>query len=358
MSATPLLAVEKLRKHYFSPKPWIGKARPPIQAVDDVSFTIERGETLALVGESGSGKSTVARMVVGLLTPSAGTVEIDGVSMHEPASVGALRALRHRIQMIFQDPYASLNPRWRVDRIIAEPIRAFGVAENDAACMSRVGELLKLVGLDPADGVKYPHEFSGGQRQRIAIARCLTLDPEVLVLDEAVSALDVSVQAQILNLLLDLTEHLGLNEIRGTLAGFVVPHCKTCRQLRRKVYAGALHAQGSTNPLLHKRFKIGSGIPGQYMPQQAHSDVRVLKLLAGCLSQLISREEIVHPRHGVGGKTLRVLEDALGLHLDTPIFAILDDAGDLQTAVLKAFLLQSGAGDGREDHHIGIGRVG
>ncbi len=198
-----------------------------LTAVDDVSFDIMKGETLALVGESGSGKSTVARMVVGLLTPSAGTVAIDGVSMHAPERAGDLRALRRRIQMIFQDPYASLNPRWRVDRIIAEPMRAFGTEANDRAVVARVGELLGLVGLDPADGVKYPHEFSGGQRQRIAIARTLAARPEFIVCDEPTSALDVSVQAQILNLMKDLQDQFGLTYLFISHNLAVVRHMAT-----------------------------------------------------------------------------------------------------------------------------------
>ncbi|MET0607026.1 MAG: ATP-binding cassette domain-containing protein, partial [Beijerinckiaceae bacterium] len=184
-----LVEVRDLRRVFDVSKSWLERTieREPkrfLKAVDGVSFDIVKGETLALVGESGSGKSTVARMVVGLLTPSGGTVRIDGVSMNDPESASQLRNLRRRIQMIFQDPYASLNPRWRVDRIIAEPMRAFDTEPSDAACIARVGELLKLVGLDPADGVKYPHEFSGGQRQRIAIARALAAKPEFIVCDE------------------------------------------------------------------------------------------------------------------------------------------------------------------------------
>jgi peptide/nickel transport system ATP-binding protein len=176
-----------------------------------VSFTIGKRETLALVGESGSGKSTVARMIVGLLPPTGGKVAIDGIDIWAPASAAQRQRLRRRLQMIFQDPYASLNPRWRVDRIIADPIRAFRLAADRAEIEARVGELLRLVGLDPADGRKYPHEFSGGQRQRICIARALSSNPEFIVCDEPTSALDVSVQAQILNLMRDLQDRLGLS---------------------------------------------------------------------------------------------------------------------------------------------------
>jgi peptide/nickel transport system ATP-binding protein len=173
-------------------------------------LSINKRETFALVGESGSGKSTVAKMVVGLIPPSTGEVIIDGVSMSDRKHEADRRRLRRRIQMVFQDPYASLNPRWRALDIVAEPLRAFGIAQSDTDTAKQVGDLLKLVGLDPADGVKYPHEFSGGQRQRIAIARALACNPEFIVCDEPTSALDVSVQAQILNLMRDLQDRFGL----------------------------------------------------------------------------------------------------------------------------------------------------
>ncbi len=227
-----LVEVRNLRRVFDVSKSWLERTieREPkrfLKAVDGVSFDIMKGETLALVGESGSGKSTVARMVVGLLTPTDGAVSIDGVAMNDPKSSGELRTLRRRIQMIFQDPYASLNPRWRVDRIIAEPMRAFSTEPNDAAVIARVGELLKLVGLDPADGVKYPHEFSGGQRQRIAIARALAARPEFIVCDEPTSALDVSVQAQILNLMKDLQDQFGLTYLFISHNLAVVRHMAT-----------------------------------------------------------------------------------------------------------------------------------
>jgi peptide/nickel transport system ATP-binding protein len=207
--------VRNLRRAFDVSKPWLnrvleGGERQYLKAVDGVTFDIVKGETFALVGESGSGKSTVARMVVGLLTPTAGEVKIAGVSMGSAAAAAERQKLRRRIQMIFQDPYASLNPRWRVDRIVAEPIRAFRLIEGDRDIRARVGELLTLVGLHPDDGGKYPHEFSGGQRQRIAIARALASNAEFIVCDEPTSALDVSVQAQILNLMRDLQDRFGL----------------------------------------------------------------------------------------------------------------------------------------------------
>ncbi len=181
-----------------------------MKAVDGVTFDIRKGETFALVGESGSGKTTVARMVVGLLPPTSGEVVIDDVSMTNPRQAQARQKLRRRIQMIFQDPYASLNPRFRVDAIVAEPIRAFGLIDGERQVADRVGELLSLVGLHADDGKRFPHEFSGGQRQRIAIARALASEAEFIVCDEPTSALDVSVQAQILNLMRDLQDKFGL----------------------------------------------------------------------------------------------------------------------------------------------------
>ncbi|MDU3046332.1 oligopeptide/dipeptide ABC transporter ATP-binding protein, partial [Bradyrhizobium sp.] len=207
--------VKNLRRVFDVSKPWLNRVieRQPqefLKAVDGVSFGIRKGETFALVGESGSGKTTVARMVVGLLAPTSGEVIIDGVSMSEARQAQVRRKLRRRIQMVFQDPYASLNPRFRVDSIIAEPIRAFNVIEGERQIKDRVGELLTLVGLHPDDGQKFPHEFSGGQRQRVAIARALASEADFIVCDEPTSALDVSVQAQILNLMRDLQDKFGL----------------------------------------------------------------------------------------------------------------------------------------------------
>ncbi len=232
MTEQPFVAVRELKRVFDVSKPWLnrvleGAPRQSLKAVDGVSFDIRRGETFALVGESGSGKSTVARMIVGLLPPSSGTVEIAGVSMSDPAAALERQRLRRRIQMIFQDPYASLNPRWRVGRIIAEPIRAFELIDGEAAIAERVADLLGLVGLHPDDARKFPHEFSGGQRQRIAIARALASDAEFIVCDEPTSALDVSVQAQILNLMRDLQDRLGLTYLFISHNLAVVRHMAT-----------------------------------------------------------------------------------------------------------------------------------
>ncbi|GAB5427393.1 MAG: ABC transporter ATP-binding protein [Devosia indica] len=178
------------------------------RAVNDVSFAIEKGKTFGLVGESGSGKSTCAKMIVGLLRPSSGQITVDG---HDIWAGGAgHKERRKRVQMIFQDPYASLNPRWRVADIIAEPMRTLGLARNRTEVDHRVAELLTRVRLDPSVMRKFPHEFSGGQRQRIAIARALSSQPEFIVCDEPTSALDVSVQAQVLDLMQELQDEFGL----------------------------------------------------------------------------------------------------------------------------------------------------
>jgi len=211
----PLVEVRDLAKIFDVSAPWLNRVveRKPksfVHAVDGISFQIERGKTLALVGESGCGKSTVARLLVGLYPPTRGTVSVDGINTAQTlAGKGAL-ALRRRMQMIFQDPYASLNPRWKVQDIIGEPLREHGLISNAAELRERVGELLSSVGLTPTDREKFPHQFSGGQRQRISIARALATEPEFLVCDEPTSALDVSVQAQVLNIMKDLQRKQGL----------------------------------------------------------------------------------------------------------------------------------------------------
>jgi peptide/nickel transport system ATP-binding protein len=198
----PLLSLHGVSRDFDVSRPWLNRVleRQPrrlLRAVDRVSFEVERGETLALVGESGCGKSTVARLIVGLYPPTEGRVDYGG----------------RRMQMIFQDPYASLNPRWRVRDIVAEPIKVLHLDTNLSSIAEKVAVLLRQVGLSADDGDKYPHEFSGGQRQRISIARALAGEPDLLVCDEPTSALDVSVQAQILNLMRDLQQRLGLTYV-------------------------------------------------------------------------------------------------------------------------------------------------
>jgi peptide/nickel transport system ATP-binding protein len=221
-----------LKRHFDVSPPWLvrkleGKPRQVVQAVDGIDIEIAKGETFSLVGESGCGKSTVARLVVGLYPPSAGSIEFDGNDMGRKRSRTDMAALRRRMQMIFQDPFASLNPRWRVFDIIAEPIRAFNLSKSKADLEKKVGDLLRQVRLTPADGRKYPHEFSGGQRQRISIARALGSQPEFLVCDEPTSALDVSVQAQILNLMMDLQRRHGLTYLFISHNLAVVYHIST-----------------------------------------------------------------------------------------------------------------------------------
>jgi peptide/nickel transport system ATP-binding protein len=210
-----LVQAHDLAKTFDVSPPWLnrvleGKPRQLLQAVDGVSFEIERGTTLALVGESGCGKSTVARLLVGLYEPTRGGLTFDGQDAHAAFQSPEAKAMRKRIQMIFQDPYASLNPRWTVEAIIGEPLHEHGLVSDAAELKERVAALLQSVGLSAQDMPKYPHQFSGGQRQRISIARALATAPEFLVCDEPTSALDVSVQAQVLNIMKDLQRERGL----------------------------------------------------------------------------------------------------------------------------------------------------
>ena len=212
---TTLVQVHDLAKTFDVSAPWLNrvverKPRQFVHAVDGVSFAIERGRTLALVGESGCGKSTVARLLVGLYGPTRGRVEFDGQDTATLGDGAALRAVRRRMQMIFQDPYASLNPRWKVRDIVGEPLREHGLAMTEAELEAKVAALLAQVGMSAADMEKFPHQFSGGQRQRISIARALATEPEFLICDEPTSALDVSVQAQVLNIMKDLQRQRGL----------------------------------------------------------------------------------------------------------------------------------------------------
>jgi peptide/nickel transport system ATP-binding protein len=216
MSKREFISIDRLSQRFDLSDPWIARviSRRPKQfldAVDNVSFNIEKGKTYALVGESGSGKSTIALTAVGLLRPTGGSVLIDGHNLYDRTqSQLEHRRIRRRLQMVFQSPYASLNPRWRVGSILAEPLRVFSLTDSQSAESRRVHELLEQVGLSMSDAHRFPHEFSGGQRQRISIARALASRPEFIVCDEPTSALDVSVQAQVLNLLKQLQNDLGL----------------------------------------------------------------------------------------------------------------------------------------------------
>ena len=215
LDVAPLVQAHDLAKTFDVSPPWLnrvleGKPRQLLKAVDGVSFDVAKGQTLALVGESGCGKSTVAKLLVGLYRPTRGGLRFDGQDAHAAFMTPEGRKLRRRIQMIFQDPYASLNPRWIVEDIVGEPLQEHGIVKEAAQLEERVGQLLQSVGLSPMDMAKYPHQFSGGQRQRISIARALATQPEFLVCDEPTSALDVSVQAQVLNIMKDLQRQHGL----------------------------------------------------------------------------------------------------------------------------------------------------
>ena len=219
-----LVSVKNLSRVFDVSKPWLNRVierlpRALLTAVSDVTFDIPERQVYALVGESGSGKSTIGRMVVGLLNPSEGLVEVEGVDLARETDEDKIEKVRSDIQMIFQDPFASLNPRWKVRDIIAEPVAARGGATEGLS-----ERLLEQVGLSAEDAGKFPHEFSGGQRQRICIARALASEPKLIVCDEPTSALDVSVQAQVLNLMSDLKDEFGLTYLFITHDLTVVQH--------------------------------------------------------------------------------------------------------------------------------------
>lgn len=203
-----LLEVNGLKKHYPIKKGVFSSTVGAVKAVDGVSFSINRGETLGIVGESGCGKSTTARLVIRLLQETEGSIRFAGKEL-TTLSAGELRAVRRDMQMIFQDPYASLHPRWTIERTLTEPMLVYGMGSRGEQ-RDRVLELLNQVGLNPSYAKRYPHEFSGGQRQRIGIARALVLQPQLIIADEPVSALDISIQAQVINLLQDLQEQYKL----------------------------------------------------------------------------------------------------------------------------------------------------
>ncbi|MEQ9694392.1 oligopeptide/dipeptide ABC transporter ATP-binding protein [Shimia sp. SDUM112013] len=218
------VSVRGLTRIFDVSRPWLnrvleGRKKAYLTAVSDVDFEIEEKTTYALVGESGSGKSTIGKMLVGLLSSTEGNVEVEGVNLMTEKQADKVSAVRSRIQMIFQDPYASLNPRWRVRDIITEPVAAQG---GDTKGLAE--RLLEQVGLHASDAGKFPHEFSGGQRQRICIARALASEPRLIVCDEPTSALDVSVQAQVLNLMSDLKDEFGLTYLLITHDLTVVQH--------------------------------------------------------------------------------------------------------------------------------------
>lgn len=249
------VTVNQLTRLFDLSKPWIvrtitGQKKRVLTAVDCVNFQIEKGETYALVGESGSGKSTIAKMVAGLLMPTSGSVIIDNKNFNDAnLEKASMNALRRKTQMVFQSPYASLNPRWKIGNIINEPIKAFGLIKDENDQHKRVIELLEQVGLSERDIKKYPHEFSGGQRQRISIARALASEPEIIICDEPTSALDVSVQAQVLNLLKDLQKNFSLTYL------FISHDLAVISTMANNIGVlkeGVLVEQATPNDLFHK----------------------------------------------------------------------------------------------------------
>ena len=280
MSKT-LVEVKDLAKVFDVSAPWLNrvverKSRQFVHAVDGISFTIERGKTLALVGESGCGKSTVARLLVGLYEPTRGTVSFEGDDIAQTLKAGASQTLRRRMQMIFQDPYASLNPRWKVLDIVAEPLREHGLFPDPLQLKARVDELLLSVGMSAVDCDKFPHQFSGGQRQRISIARALATEPEFLVCDEPTSALDVSVQAQVLNIMKDLQRSRGLTYL------FISHNLAVVRHVADQVgvmYLGRLveladKAELFTNPRHPYTRMLLDAIPDIHMSGRARTPVQ------------------------------------------------------------------------------------
>jgi oligopeptide/dipeptide ABC transporter ATP-binding protein len=241
-----LIQVRDLKK-YFYKEGFFSTDKKPIRAVDGISFSIRKGETLGLVGESGCGKTTAGKSILRLIEPSSGQVLFKGQDILGLYR-GVLRALRLRMQFIFQDPYESLNPRMKVEEIVGEGLEVHRIARGKEKSR-RVSELLKKVGLHPQDAQRYPHEFSGGQRQRIGIARAISLNPELIVADEPVSALDVSIQAQILNLLMDLRDQLGLTYL------FISHDLRVVKYISDRIavmYMGKIVEMGSSEDLFKR----------------------------------------------------------------------------------------------------------
>jgi oligopeptide transport system ATP-binding protein len=240
-----LISVENLSKYFVTSRSFFGAPQATLKAVENVSFTVNKGETLGLVGETGCGKSTVGRTIVGLYRPTSGRVMFQGQNVHEALSSATAAAFRQKIQMIFQDPYASLNPRMTVGDIIGESLDIHRLALGSDR-QDRIQYLLRQVGLNPEHASRFPHEFSGGQRQRVGIARALALNPEFIVCDEPISALDVSIQAQVVNLLQELQQQIGLTYL------FIAHDLSMIKHISHRVavmYLGSLVEQASSDEL-------------------------------------------------------------------------------------------------------------
>jgi oligopeptide transport system ATP-binding protein len=276
MSA-PLLEVKDLTKH-FHIAGGIGRPAGTVRAVDGVSFSIRRGETVGLVGESGCGKTTTGRCILQLERPTSGRVIFEGEDL-AALDESALRAVRRRVQVIFQDPYSSLNPRMTIGQIIAEPLKVHGILPDKAQREARVRELLEQVGLLPRHAERYPHQLSGGQRQRVGVARALAMEPSLIICDEPVSALDVSIQAQIVNLLEDLQKRLGLTYL------FIAHDLSVVRHISDRVvvmYLGKIVEVAERGPLyeepLHPYTRaLLSAVPIPDPQLEAHRERTVLR---------------------------------------------------------------------------------
>jgi peptide/nickel transport system ATP-binding protein len=275
MVGMPLLKAQNVSKQFRIGNSLLPGGNTIVHAVDDVSLDVFRGETVGLVGESGCGKSTLGRCLVRLYEISAGRIEFEGIDI-STAKTGALRPIRQRMQMVFQDPYSSLNPRRRVADLLAEPLKVHG-RRSRAEIKERVAELMRLVELLPDHLNRFPHEFSGGQRQRIGIARAIALEPSLVVADEPVSALDVSIQAQIVNLFADLQERLGLTYV------FIAHDLSVVRQVSTRtavMYLGSIVEFGPTEEIFRS-------------PRHPYSEALISAVPSADLDRTHRRERIV-----------------------------------------------------------------
>ncbi len=320
------LVVRDLVKHYRLPRDSLFSAAPQVQALRGVSFDLRPGQALGIVGESGSGKSTLARMAMALETPTSGSVQMNGRDLNA-LSAADLRAARTEFQMVFQDPYGSLDPRHRVGRIVAEPLPALDASERQA----RIDAALEAVGLRASDADKYPHEFSGGQRQRIALARALVSRPKLIVADEPVSALDVSVQAQVLNLLQDLRAEFGMAFLFISHDLAVVDHvCGAEGDEVAVMFAGRIVEQASSEVLFQRAAHpytraLIAAVPGNDSIKSAAPSSRVVdesEVATGRGCSFASRCPLRQARCDSEAPALRTLNTAAsGQHLAACHFA-------------------------------------